>query len=86
MERFDLYESVHEFNNLSSLKKIFKMKKYILLMFSFLTPLLVFSQEKGLDQKIDEAFKPISNFFQSIVFFEVAGSPFVIFLLVGSEL
>ena len=28
MERFDLYESVHELNNLSSLKKIFKTEKY----------------------------------------------------------
>tara|TARA_B110000444_G_scaffold234166_1_gene244263 strand:+ start:413 stop:1918 length:1506 start_codon:yes stop_codon:yes gene_type:complete len=45
---------------------------------------LSFSQEKGLDQKIDEAFAPISNFFSSVVFFQVGGYPFVIFLLVGS--
>ena len=47
-------------------------------------PFLSFSQEKGLDKRIDEAFKPISDFFTDVVFFEVAGYPFVIFLLVGS--
>ena len=49
-------------------------------------PVLSFAQEKGLDQKIDEAFKPISDFFSELVFFQVAGYPFVIFLLVGSAL
>lgn len=47
-------------------------------------PFLSFSQEKGLDKRIDEAFKPISDFFSDVVFFEIAGYPFVIFLLVGS--
>ena len=47
-------------------------------------PFLSFSQEKGLDQRIDEAFKPISDFFSDVVFFEIGGYPFVIFLLVGS--
>ncbi|MDA7810449.1 alanine:cation symporter family protein, partial [Flavobacteriaceae bacterium] len=42
------------------------------------------SQEKGLDQKIDEAFAPISDFFSNVVFFQVGGYPFVILLLVGS--
>ena len=49
-------------------------------------PVLSFAQEKGLDQKIDEAFKPISDFFSELVFFQVGGYPFVIFLLVGSAL
>ena len=48
--------------------------------------MLSFAQEKGLDKRIDEAFKPISDFFSDLVFFEVAGYPFVIFLLVGSAL
>jgi len=52
----------------------------------FIVPILSFAQEKGLDQRIDEAFKPISDFFSEIVFFQVAGYPFVIFLLVGSAL
>ena len=47
-------------------------------------PFLSFSQEKGLDQRIDDAFKPVSDFFSDVVFFEIAGYPFVIFLLVGS--
>ena len=52
----------------------------------FIVPILSFAQEKGLDQRIDEAFKPISDFFSDIVFFQVGGYPFVIFLLVGSAL
>ena len=60
------------------------MKNIQLLFFTFLTPFLSFSQEKGLDQRIDEAFKPISDFFSDVVFFEIGGYPFVIFLLVGS--
>ena len=61
------------------------MKKLLSLLF-FVAPLLSFSQDKGLDKRIDEAFAPISDFFSSIVFFQVAGYPFVILLLVGSAL
>ena len=61
------------------------MKKLLSLLF-FVVPLLSFSQDKGLDKRIDEAFAPISDFFSSIVFFPVAGYPFVILLLVGSAL
>ena len=43
-----------------------------------------FSQEKGLDQKIDEAFAPISDFFSYYVFYPIAGYPFVILLLIAS--
>ena len=50
----------------------------------FIVPILSFAQEKGLDQRIDEAFAPISNFFSKTVFFEIAGYPFVILLLIGS--
>ena len=50
------------------------------------TSLSLSSQEKGLDQRIDEAFQPVSDFFGSVVFFEVAGYPFVILLLVGSAM
>lgn len=50
-------------------------------------PLISLASEKGLDQKIDEAFKPFSDFVSSIVFFEVfEGAPFVIILLVCSAL
>ena len=60
------------------------MKKVIFSIMFVFSSFLTFSQEKGLDQKIDEAFTPISNFFSDIVFFQVGGYPFVIFLLVGS--
>ena len=60
------------------------MKKNQLLFLTFLIPIVSFAQEKGLDQRIDEAFAPISNFFSKTVFFEIAGYPFVILLLIGS--
>ena len=44
------------------------------------------AQEKGLDQRIDEAFKPFSDAVTSAVFFEINGTPFVLILLVGSAL
>ena len=50
----------------------------------FSAPLL--AQEKGLDQQIDEAFKPFSDLVSSIIFFEIYGTPFVLILLVGSAL
>lgn len=62
------------------------MKKIQLLFFTSIIPFISIAQEKGLDQRIDEAFKPVSDFFSEIVFFQVGGYPFVIFLLVGSAL
>lgn len=65
------------------------MKKQLLSILAFLVPFLIFAQdatEKGIDQKIDEAFKPISDTISSIVFFPVFGAPFVLILLVGSAL
>ncbi|NER18438.1 alanine/glycine:cation symporter family protein [Spongiivirga citrea] len=64
------------------------MKKQLLALFSLLLPLLTFAQEVeeevGLDQKIDEAFKPVSDFFSNVIFFEIMGTPFVLILLVAS--
>ncbi|GGX09960.1 alanine/glycine:cation symporter family protein [Aquimarina muelleri] len=66
------------------------MKRILLSLLAFTIPFLTFAQEtieKGLDQKIDEAFKPISDFFSGVIFFEVfKGAPFVIILLVLSAL
>ena len=64
------------------------MKKYLLSIFTIILPLLTFAQEveKGLDQRIDEGFKPISDAISSVVFFEIYGAPFVLILLVGSAL
>ena len=45
------------------------------------------ANEMGLDQKIDKAFKPFSDFVSNVVFFEVFnGAPFVIVLLVLSAM
>ena len=67
------------------------MKKRFLSLLLLAVPMLTFAQEKGLDQKIDEAFQPISSFFSDVIFFPVYKSesieiPFVLLLLVGSAL
>lgn len=40
--------------------------------------------EMGIDQQIDQAFAPISDFFFNLIFFNVFGIPFVLLLLVFS--
>ena len=60
------------------------MKKIFLSFLVIFSSFLSFSQDKGLDQKIDEAFAPISDFFSYYVFYPIAGYPFVILLLIGS--
>ena len=55
-------------------------------MFFVLSCSALSAQEKGLDRRIDEAFKPFSDFVTNVVFFEVLGTPFVLILLVGSAL
>ena len=62
------------------------MKKFLLTMFAVMLPLFNYAQEAevGLDQKIDQAFQPVSDFFSQVIFFEIAGTPFVLILLVGS--
>ena len=66
------------------------MKKKLLSLLFLVVPMLTYAQEKGLDQKIDEAFQPVSDFFSKVIFFTVpiAGMdvPFVLLLLVGSAL
>ncbi len=57
--------------------RIFIYWRGILLFFNF-------SQDVGLDEKIDQAFKPVSDFFSAVVFFPVFGVPFVLILLVLS--
>lgn len=65
------------------------MKKKLLSLLLLATPMFTFAQEKGLDQKIDEAFQPVADFFESVIFFPVYQNetitiPFVLVLLVGS--
>ncbi len=68
------------------------MKYRLLLLSTLLFPFFTFSQESsemGLDQKIDQAFKPISDFFSDVIFFKVwtdPDIPFVLVLLVVSAL
>ena len=66
------------------------MKKKLQLLLLLFIPTVTYAQEKGLDQQIDEAFKPISDFFSEVIFFTIpiAGIdvPFVLLLLVGSAL
>ena len=52
----------------------------------FLTLLPFLSFADGIDQKIDAAFAPISNFFSNLVFFTIYDIPFVLMLLVFSAL
>jgi AGCS family alanine or glycine:cation symporter len=69
------------------------MKKFLLSTIALIFPLLNFAQEaeKGLDQRIDEAFQPVADGFFNAIFFPIYKSetmeiPFVLVLLVGSAL
>ena len=62
------------------------MKKYLFIFIALLNVSNITAQEKGLDQRIDEAFQPISDFFSKYVFYPIGDYPFVIYLLVGSAL
>ncbi len=66
------------------------MKKKLQLLLLLFIPTVTYAQEKGLDQQIDEAFKPISDFFSQVIFFTIPlggmDVPFVLLLLVGSAL
>ncbi len=59
-------------------------KRLILALATILAPLFVLAQDAapGLDERINEAFTPISNAFQDVILFRVAGIPFVVILLV----
>ena len=67
------------------------MKKKLLSLLLLAIPIVTFAQEKGLDQKIDEAFQPIADAFDNAIFFPIYKGdtitiPFVLVLLVGSAL
>ncbi len=64
------------------------MRKQLLLLFGLIvSPILIFAQEaKGIDERINDAFQPISSFFSNLIFFQVAGVPFVLILLVCSAI
>ena len=74
------------FRRLQTMKYITNKSKFLFLLLSVLSIPSLFAQEKGLDQQIDEAFKPFSDTISNIIFFEILGVPFVLILLVGSAL
>ena len=59
--------------------------KFLIFSSFFLVSKSLFSNEKGIDEIINEAFQPISSFWESLVFHEFFGTgiPTIIFLLVG---
>jgi len=63
------------------------MKKKLLTLLFLALPFFIFSQEKGLDEKINDAFMPIASWWETLVLTTVPlGSynvPFVVLLLVG---
>ena len=62
-------------------------RSYLLVLF-FLSFVPVFSQEKGLDEQINEAFTPVANWWEGLVLHNFFGTeiPTIIFLLVGGAL
>lgn len=62
------------------------MKHLFASVFIFFSVFQVTAQEVevGIDQKIDQAFAPVSDFFSNVIFFNVFGIPFVLILLVFS--
>jgi AGCS family alanine or glycine:cation symporter len=68
------------------MKYITNKSKLLFLLLSVFSIPSLFAQEKGLDQQIDEAFKPFSDAISNIIFFQILGVPFVLILLVGSAL
>jgi AGCS family alanine or glycine:cation symporter len=72
-----------------------RLLKISLFLGTFILPLFVLAQnptaEKGIDQKIDEAFAPVASWFEGIVFYPIRFSdtvsvPFVVILLVSGAL
>ena len=63
------------------------MKKYFLSIFTLILPLLTFAQEaeKGLDEKVNDAFMPIATWWEGFVLTTVPigeyNVPFVVILL-----
>ena len=65
------------------------LAKYTFLYFFFLIPCSnLFSQERGLDEKINEAFTPIANWWEALILHNFPGTeiPTIIILLVGGAL
>ncbi|WP_223551035.1 MULTISPECIES: sodium:alanine symporter family protein [Aestuariivivens] len=66
------------------------MKKYLLTIFSILSPILIFAQ-KSTSEKIDETFKEYTSWFVEAIFYEIPFSdayqiPWVLIVLIGGAL
>jgi alanine or glycine:cation symporter, AGCS family len=67
------------------------MKNYLFLIFTAFTPVALFAQEKGIDERINEWFTPIANWFVSVVLYPIRFSdtvsiPIILILLVTGAL
>ncbi len=64
------------------------LTKNTLLYFFLLSSGNLFSQERGLDEKINEAFTPIANWWEGLILHNFLGTgiPTIIILLVGGAL
>ena len=66
----------------------FKKLNYIILIFVLFNNFNLRAQEKGLDYRINEAFTPIANWWESLILHNFPGTevPTIIFLLAGGAL
>lgn len=64
------------------------INKYSISFYLFLISQLIHSQERGLDEKINEAFTPVANWWEALILHNFPGTeiPTIIFLLVGGAL
>jgi alanine or glycine:cation symporter, AGCS family len=61
-----------------------KFLNYALSVFTVLfLPVLAFAQEKGLDERINDAFKPFADWWSWLVFYPIYGVPIVLILLIS---
>ena len=70
------------------MKFLTNKSKLLFLVLSILSTPFAFAQEKGLDERINDAFTPIANWWESLILHNFPGTeiPTIIFLLVGGAL
>ncbi|MDA8699174.1 alanine:cation symporter family protein [Flavobacteriaceae bacterium] len=70
------------------MKFLTNKSKHLFLVLSILSTPFAYAQEKGLDERINDAFTPIANWWESLILHNFPGTeiPTIIFLLVGGAL
>ena len=70
------------------MKFLTNKSKLLFLVLSILSTPFAYAQEKGLDERINDAFTPIANWWESLILHNFPGTeiPTIIFLLVGGAL